>query len=180
MPDRPVPSPARIGRDDGTEQVSEWWVVQSETHLDPGSLAYWGPWPTREAAVKEFSANLGDNSYALVRLRGGAPLMEASGATADSVGLQAPARSGLPAVSPTPAPREWSLKILATRETRTCRRLWPLLVNEFVPARLARAYYRVADLTLCDVIGHDYTVESIYHDEGTPLMECSRCEEVNA
>lgn len=26
-------------------QPMEWWVIQSETHLDPGALAYWGPFP---------------------------------------------------------------------------------------------------------------------------------------
>lgn len=43
-----------------------------------------------------------------------------------------------------------------------------------------RLYYRVADLTLCDAIGHDYSVPSVFHDEGERLYECSRCGEINA
>lgn len=34
--------------------TTEFWVVKSENDLKEGALAYWGPWPTREQAIREF------------------------------------------------------------------------------------------------------------------------------
>ena len=34
--------------------ATEIWVVKSETDLQKGALAYWGPWSNREDAINEF------------------------------------------------------------------------------------------------------------------------------
>ena len=59
---------------DAAMEDGEFWIVYSENHLSPGALAYWGPYPSRNAARESGLAS--DDTYAIVRIPAGGDTKE--------------------------------------------------------------------------------------------------------